>query len=96
LEFHHNEGTISASFGTYIRPEQCADLFGELATLYTTGDIRIWSSSMFSNLGQWDMDAFAYGDNGGADIMWALGEPNKHSMTMGSQRPALPDASSSL
>lgn len=87
--FGHFGSTISASFGTYIRPEQCASLFGSLPALYTTGDIRIWSSSVFSNQGQWDNDALAYGDNGGVDAMWALGEAHQHSFTMGSQRPAL-------
>ncbi len=81
--------TISISFGTYIRAEQCGNLFGSLATLHTIGATRIWSSSVFSNQGKWDNEALAYADNGGVDAMWAWGEPYNDAKTMGHQRPAL-------
>jgi len=57
--------------------------------LYTTGDTRIWSSSVFSNGHHWDMDALAYGSTGGVDAMYAKGEPQGNARTMGSKRPAL-------
>ncbi|MCI8271494.1 MAG: hypothetical protein HFG16_04185 [Erysipelotrichaceae bacterium] len=67
----------------------CADLYGELAALYTTGAIRIWSSSI--TRGSWlvPIHVLSYGTNGGVDIMQVIGEPDKFAHTMGHQRPAL-------
>lgn len=79
--------TISVSFGSIITEELCADLYGKLETLHTTGAIRIWSSTIPRNSGL--IHVLGYGTNGGVDIMLAKGEPDKYSHTMGHQRPAL-------
>ena len=79
------------SYGTISLEEQCSQLYGELATLYTTGAIRIWSSTVPHEgiWGDYPFHVIGYGTNGGADIMLAKGEPDTYSHTMGHQRPAL-------
>ncbi|MCI8271545.1 MAG: hypothetical protein HFG16_04445 [Erysipelotrichaceae bacterium] len=65
-------------------------MYGELATLYTTGAIRIWSSTVPH--GSWSSAPYhvlGYGTNGGVDVMLAKGEPDIYAHTMGHQRPAL-------
>ncbi|MCI8271050.1 MAG: hypothetical protein HFG16_01885, partial [Erysipelotrichaceae bacterium] len=59
--------------------------------MYTTGDTRIWSSSLPFSSSKWGLPniAFSFGNNGGMDLMFAAGEPDVHAFTMGSQRPAL-------
>ncbi|MCI8271546.1 MAG: hypothetical protein HFG16_04450 [Erysipelotrichaceae bacterium] len=88
--FGHIGGTISSYYGTYFLEEQCSDLFGSLAVLYTTGDVRIWSSSLPFSEKWMEYDiVIGFGNNGGVDIMYAKGELDSFANTNGSQRPAL-------
>ena len=90
LGFHSKVGTISASFGVYSLWQQCGSLHGFLATLYTFGDIRMWSSTTIPAKDIYSPKAaYSYGDKGGVDLMYAIGEPDGEAKTMGSQRPAL-------
>ena len=74
LGFHSKVGTISASFGVYSLWQQCGSLHGFLAT----------AKDIYS-----PKAAYSYGDKGGVDLMYAIGEPDGEAKTMGSQRPAL-------